>query len=328
MALRKRTQSYWEKRTIERVALLELQAAPYVKQLNSIYADARNDMLKQIKSIYASYYTSKGWDTQTLNSLAPTGDLNQFKQQLRASGLETKLPARYKGRLTRAELMYAQMWQNSKNVYTKELALSNGVYPQTYKNSYNLSVYTVSKGLTATPVFTKLPQTQIDAVLRHKFMGKNYSARIWGNTNLLAADLQRVIAKTIITGAPLNRSAKELRERYGVAKYRAERLMRTETSRFQNEGTQDAHESMGFDNWRWDATLDSRTDIDCGERENHIYSYSAGDQIPPLHVNCRCAQVPYLPASLAPSIRIARGKDGKNYYTANMSYEQWADAYL
>ncbi len=328
MALRKRTNAYWQKRSTERVALLERQSEPYIRKVNGIYADAQRDMVQQMKSVYSGYYTSQGWDKAKLNSIAPTGDIKQFKAEMKRLGLDTKLPVRYKGRLTRLELLYAQMWGNAKVAGAKELALSHANYAALYENSYNLSVYEVSKGLTRTPAFTKLPTTQIEAALRAKFFGKNYSQRIWKNTNDLALQLQKEVAKTIITGESPQKAAKRLRERYGVAKYKAERLMRTETARFQNDGTADAHQSIGLDNWRWSATLDNRTDIDCGERENHIYSYSAGDQQPPLHVNCRCSLVAYLPAGLEPSLRIARGKDGKNYYTANMSYEQWAEAYL
>lgn len=327
--LRKRTNAYWQKRSTERVALLERQSEPYIRKVNLIYADAQRDTIEQMKAVYRGYYKSQGWDIEALNRLAPTGDIKQFKAQLKAQGLNTKLPARYKGRLTRLELLHAQMWQGAKVAGAKELALSHANYAALYENSYNYSVYEVSKGLTRTPAFTKLPQTQIEAALRHKFMGKNYSQRIWKNTNDLALQLQKEVAKTLITGESPQKAAKRLRERYGVAKYKAERLMRTETARFQNEGTADAFQSMGLDQWRWSATLDSRTDIDCGEIDGHVFSYSdSSAPIPPLHVNCRCSQVAYLPAGLEPSIRIARGKDGKNYYTANMSYEQWAEAYL
>lgn len=190
-----------------------------------------------MKAVYSGYYTSQGWDKEKLNSIAPTGDIKQFKAEMKRLGLDTKLPVRYKGRLTRLELLYAQMWGNAKVAGAKELALSHANYAALYENSYNLSVYEVSKGLTRTPAFTKLPTTQIEAALRHQFMGKNYSQRIWKNTNDLAAQLQKEVAKTIITGESPQKAAKRLRERYNVAKWKAERLMRTETARFQNEGT-------------------------------------------------------------------------------------------
>lgn len=327
MALRKRTNAYWQKRSTERVALLERQSEPYIRKVNAIYADAQRDMIQQMKAVYSGYYTSQGWDKEKLNSIAPTGDIKQFKAEMKRLGLDTKLPARYKGRLTRIELLYAQMWGNAKVAGAKELALSHANYAALYENSYNLTVYEVSKGLTRTPAFTKLPTTQIEAALRHKFMGKNYSQRIWKNTNDLALQLQKEVAKTIITGEHPDKAAKRLRERYNVAKYKAERLMRTETARFQNEGSIGAYESMGLDRWQFNATLDGRTSEICREHDHKIYLVSETEFMPPLHPGCRSATTTYI-GGLEPSIRIARGKDGKNYYTANMSYEQWAEAYL
>ena len=168
--LRRRTNAYWQKRSTERVALLERQSEPYIRKVNGIYADAQRDMIQQMKAVYSGYYTSQGWDKQALNSIAPTGDIKQFKAEMKRLGLDTKLPVRYKGRLTRLELLYAQMWGNAKVAGAKELALSHANYAALYENSYNLSVYEVSKGLTRTPAFTKLPTTQIEAALRHQFM--------------------------------------------------------------------------------------------------------------------------------------------------------------
>lgn len=327
MALRRRTNAYWQKRSTERVALLERQSEPYIRKVNAIYADAQRDMIQQMKAVYSGYYTSQGWDKAKLNSIAPTGDIKQFKSEMKRLGLDTKLPVRYKGRLTRLELLYAQMWGNAKTAGAKELALSHANYAALYENSYNLTIYEVSKGLTRTPAFTKLPQTQIEAALRHKFMGKNYSQRIWKNTNDLAAQLQKEVAKTIITGESPQKASKRLRERYNVAKYKAERLMRTETARFQNEGTMGAFESMGLNQWQFSATLDGRTSEICQFHDGKIYNVGDTEFMPPLHANCRSSVAAYI-GGLEPSIRIARGKDGKNYYTANMSYEQWAEAYL
>ena len=46
MALRKRTNAYWQKRSTERVALLERQSEPYIRKVNGIYADAQRDMIQ------------------------------------------------------------------------------------------------------------------------------------------------------------------------------------------------------------------------------------------------------------------------------------------
>ena len=277
--LRKRTNAYWDRRSTERVALLERQSEPYIRKVNGIYADAQRDMVQQMKAVYSGYYTSQGWDKQALNSIAPTGDIKQFKAEMKRLGLDTRLPVRYKGRLTRIELLYAQMWGNAKAAGAKELALSHANYAALYENSYNLTVYEVSKGLTRTPAFTKLPTTQIEAALCHQFMGKNYSERIWKNTNDLALQLQKEVAKTIITGESPQKSAKRLRERYGVAKYKAERLMRTETARFQNEGALGAYESMGLDRWQFNATLDGRTSQQCFIGTDEISTLTPLDKV-------------------------------------------------
>ena len=56
MKLRKRTNAYWQKRSTERVALLERQSEPYIRKVNLIYADAQRDMVQQMKSVYSGNY--------------------------------------------------------------------------------------------------------------------------------------------------------------------------------------------------------------------------------------------------------------------------------
>ena len=57
--LRHRTNAYWQKRSTERVALLERQSEPYIRKVNAIYSDARRNMIQQMKAVYSGYYTSR-----------------------------------------------------------------------------------------------------------------------------------------------------------------------------------------------------------------------------------------------------------------------------
>ena len=83
MSFRKRTNAYWQKRSTERVALLERQSEPYIRKVNAVYSDARRDVIQQMKAVYSGYYTSQGWDKAKLNSIAPTGDIKQFKAEMK-----------------------------------------------------------------------------------------------------------------------------------------------------------------------------------------------------------------------------------------------------
>lgn len=326
MALRHRTRAYWQRRTQERVTTVEAAAVPHIQKVNGVYNAAKRDMIHQMQAIYLSYYTSQGWDTTKLRQIAPTGDINRFKRELKASGLYTKLPARYSGRLTRLELLYGQMWQVSKQAGAKHLEIATAAHEATIRESYYISVYNVSKGIAKTPAFTTLNTATTNKILNSKFYGKNYSQRIWTNTNVLAETLQKELARAMLTGESTTKTSQRIRKRFDVSRYNAERLMRTETNYFENRASNDAHRSMGLDEWQWLATLDSRTDEDCAERD-HKY-YHNDDELPPLHSNCRCTQVPAIPPQYDPEVRIARGADGKNYYVPNMSYEQWKSAYV
>ncbi len=54
MALRKRTNSYWKKRSEQRLRHSEYLAKPYVAQIRKIYSKSRIETVKSLQKIYAA----------------------------------------------------------------------------------------------------------------------------------------------------------------------------------------------------------------------------------------------------------------------------------
>ena len=114
------SKDYWEKRAIERLTRAEVRSEPYLKQIYGIYTSAQKQTVQDIQHLYRIYYAENKWDTAALNAIAPSGDLVKFYNQLRAAGLEKRLPERFNGRLSRLELLNANYgWRAKKSLRSR-----------------------------------------------------------------------------------------------------------------------------------------------------------------------------------------------------------------
>lgn len=329
---RKRTNAYWQKRSEQRLTESEQTSESYAKQVRKVYQEAQRQTVLEVRKMYEAYYKkNEGFDMQALRSIAPSGDIKRFQAQMREAGLSTYLPDNYKGRMTRLELLNAQMWGEVKKAATKHDAIETVAHKKVYDDTYHRTAYDVSKGIGGTPSsFSILDTKTVDRVLNAKFQGKNFSERIWGNTDILAKQLKEKLAVAIATGQSLDKTSRDIRERFGVSKYYADRLIRTESNYFHNVATLDSYKAMGIEKFQFLATLDMRTSEVCQHADGKIFKVKdaiVGVNVPPLHPNCRSTIVPYL-KNYQPNTRIYRDPEtGRNKYIYNVSYTDWKNQF-
>ena len=332
MALRQRTNAYWAKRANERLVESEKTSEKYRREIRKVYTQAQRDTLEQLKKIYADYWTKDGgFDKQKLRLMTSSRDMNAFVTKLKKAGLYDKIPENYLGRINRLEYLNAQMWYEAHVAGMKQDSILTEANRQVYEDSYYRSVYDVSRGIGSTPSFSMLDKQTIDRVLETEFDGKNYSERIWGNSDILANQLKDKLAVAIATGQSIQKTARDFRERFNVQNYYAERLVRTETNYFHNSAELESYDSMGFEYYEFLATLDSRTSEICQHMDGKKIKVSEakqGENAPPLHPNCRSTIVPYF-KGYEPDTRLYRDPEtGKNQFAYNMNYDEWRDKFV
>ena len=125
--------------------------------------------------------------------------------------------------------------------------------------------------------------------------GRNYSARIWRNTDQLAQMLEDEIEAAFLSGKSVRRMANVIMDRFGVGYRAAECLMRTETSYVQNQTAAKSYEDAGCTEYEILTASDRRTCSRCAAQNDKRYPFTAmqpGENAPPFHPNCRCTVLP------------------------------------
>lgn len=328
----RQTPKYWEDRSLERLSEAEKNSLPYLRKIQDAYVEAAKSLTEQIKAMYvACYKKDKTFDMAKLHQVVPSGDLEVFYHQLARVGITKELPAQYRGRLNRAEMMNAQAWLEVKKAAVKERDYSDRLYTDTINNAYYRTIFDLSKGLKQDLAFNALDSKTTSKILEAKFYGANYSERIWRSSDKLANSLQGILSRAIASGQSPEKTVRELQERFGVKKYEAQRLVRTETNYFQTQGELESYKELGIKEIVFVATLDMRTSEICREMDGKrikIAEAKQGTNAPPLHPNCRSTVRPYVGEEWEPRTRAYRDPEtGESKHIENMSYSEWKNQF-
>ena len=318
---------YWQDRAEERLSDAEKHSARYIKEINSVYDNARWKIIEEIKSLYDNYYKKDaGFDNEKLRAIVPNGTLKQFRREMNEAGLSDYFPENYKARMTRLEYLYAQCWAESKKANMKHYKLETESHKETIKHGYYKNIYDTAVGLKINPAFSGLNSRAVNEILNTQFVAGNYSKHIWKNTDKLARTLKEVIGSAVAKGDGYEKTARLIRTRFDVTKSEAMRLIRTETCYFQNQAEIKSLKDMGFKKYQFIATLDSRTSGVCRDHDKIVFDVDkaqAGFNLPPLHPNCRSTITAYLGKEYEADTRIARNENGESEYVKNVSYSEW-----
>jgi len=324
-----KTSTYWDKRALKRLNDAEKSSEAYIKRVKAIYNKAYKDIDKQLASIYRNYSNETGLDIQKLKQLLTRSETKKTWEQMKKQGLDKYVMNNYKSRISRLEQLQAQIYAEAKKIYPKEELANTMCYKGVINQSYYKTMYDTQMGTGYNFNFSTIDDNMVSALLKDPWSGKNYSERIWGNTDILADSLSEILGGGMLSGQSIQLTAKQIRDRFDVSKYYAERLIRTETNHFNNEADAMAYEEMGVKQYVFVATLDNRTSAICQSMDGKVFKYSEraeGVNYPPLHPNCRSKTRGYLGKEAEKDLkRRARNPiTGKTEIVDNITYKEWA----
>ena len=123
--------------------------------------------------------------------------------------------------------------------------------------------------------------------------GKNWSQRIWDNTNRLQQALNDKLIECVVTGKKTTQLKQQLQEQFGVSYSRADALVRTEMAHIQTQAAKQRYTDYGLQEVEIWVDEDERTCPVCSKLEGKKYPVNA--EVPlPAHPRCRCSIIPVI----------------------------------
>lgn len=319
---------YWDDRALRRLTDAEKKAEFSSQRIKKIYNQANRNIQRDLESVYANYSKVSGLDVQKLKELLSKKETDKVWKNLKKKGLDKYVMNNYKARISRLEKIQAQIYAKAKLICTKEELEQTACYNGIINDSYYKAVYDTQMGTGYDFAFSRLDNNVIDGLLSERWSGKNYSERIWGNTDILADQVSEIVGGALLSGQSIAKTSKQIRDRFNVAKHYSDRLVRTETNFFNNEADALAYEEMGLDKYVFVAILDNRTSPICQKMDNKVFELSertVGENYPPLHPNCRSKTRGYINEKYERELkrRAINPVTGKAETIDNISYKEW-----
>jgi len=142
--------------------------------------------------------------------------------------------------------------------------------------------------------------------------GKNYSQRIWDNTDDLATRLRELFTAKQLSGMSERAMAEALTKEFSVSAYQARRLVRTESAYFSNQARLHAWKQHGVKKYSLLAVLDFRTSKICRRMDGKVFKVTDArvdgedGTYPPFHPFCRTVAVAHFTNTKHGGYRTAR----------------------
>ena len=319
---------YWIKRAAQRFNATELFSTDQLTRILRAYSGASKDIERMIDDVYRNYSKQTGLDKQTLMTMMSYRETDRFWQTMEGKHLKQYVMNNYRSRITRLEKLKGDIYAKTKELAYKEYAIQTQTHKDIMKGIYNSTIQDTFTAFDRSIGFNQLDELTIKQVLNYPWSGKNYSQRIWDNTDDLAEALSDIMTRGVMTGASKEKMSREVRDRLNASKSDADRLIRTESNYFHNQAEAKAYEDMGVEQYEYLATLDARTSPICQRLDGKRFKLKdmkVGVNYPPMHPRCRSTVIAYFGDEYAPTLRRARNLEtGENEVIPNIPYEQWA----
>lgn len=298
---KKKIDEYWTERALQQEQNAQIVADMYMAQIGQSLADYKHQLVSEIEKFYARYAVDNKMTHAEAKQYLTDKERREFKhvtlERFREMALNPDTPTplldalSYRHRISRKEALLAEIERLTAEVYGKPDGIHDKV-TEALSDVYIKGKIHQAKNLAHFGIIEK-PILGVDAV-KHKmgsnWSGKTFSTNVWGHDAAVYKSISDTINKGLTGGWSIDRMARALSERTGVAYHRADTLVRTETTFYNNLATLDTIKELGGDHYEIVAVLDSRTSEICRLENHEVHSvkeYEPGRTAPPFHVRCR-----------------------------------------
>ena len=272
-----------------------------------------------------------------VNQLVDKNSFNDLKQLLLSSTdskakkelLKVLEGPAYAARIKRLEDVQQTIDKTINQLGGAETVKSRKHYKKLADDTYYKSVYDLQSHSGYAFSFSSLKPSTIDRIIKSKWLGGNYSSRIWDNTQDLADRVKTEVLVNFLTGRTDQEAAQAIAEAFGGGFSKAHRLVRTESAHVVGEMDKVFYDEIDADEYYFVATLDGKTSEICRELDMQKFKVKdakEGVNYPPMHPWCRSRSIENLGDKVMSRLkRTARDPEtGKNYKVpATMSYKEW-----
>lgn len=340
-----RNADYWRGRfsILEDSAHREAQRT--IQDMEKLYLDAQRSVQKEIESWYARFAVNNQISLTDARKWLTAGQLEEFhwsveqyikigeQAGLDAAWLKKLENASARFHISRLEAVQTGIQQQLELLYGNQVDSLDALLKKVVGNGYTHTAFEVQKGVGLGWDITGLDQKKLETLLSKPWTtdGRTFRDRCWLNKNDLVGSVSKSLTQGLLRGDSPAKITTAIQKQFGVHRYKAGRLVNTETTYFNAVATKECYKDLDVEMVEIIETLDSHTCSICGGLDGKVIpisQYEPGVTVPPFHPNCRGTTAPAIDPKYAGE-RAARNADGDVYYVpANMKYADWVQTFV
>lgn len=358
MAQKKRKLSYWERRNVDAEQKINDGAIKVEEAVAKAYRQAQSYLTQKVRKLFSRSQQRSGLSEEEVKSLLnqpatveELAELQKLSKQISNPEIQEAATKRlqalaFKERITRAEDLKAKSFLVSKQIADVQLEKQIDFYidaiHESYKEASAEAVIRQAQANAKNGVvievwnkkdyeFKELSTKYTKNILDSHWLGSNYSKRIWGDTDALAARLEKLFTVESMTGMSEFEMAKAIANEFDRSIGVARRLIRTEANYMANQAKLKAWQDRGVKYYMLVAVLDLRTSEICKKKDHKVYLVSeavvngAAGTYPPFHPWCRTIAIAYFGPKTLNGKRIALDPISGKSMTIDQrtTYDDW-----
>lgn len=340
------SKKYWEKRTAREAYEMYEDAEKVAEELKKAYSGASAYLQRQAEGLFEKFRQKYGLSDaearRLLNSLHDSTSINELMQKLRTCEQTDDIKelrkhieaAAYGARLRRMAGIQDSIDRLMKRLFGKTVKLASDWLQRLAGESYYKHMFELCKRTGFLLKFNGLSERAIMKLLKTKWLGGDFSSRLWENTKRLAEKLKEELLVSMLTGRTDRETANVIKDEFRKGASAARRLVRTESNHVYTEARFIGTEECGIEEYIFLATLDLRTSKICRSLDGKRFKVKdrkVGTNCPPMHPWCRSTTLDYFGEEwLRNGTRFALDPvTGKRIKVPmSMTYEEWYDKYV
>ena len=340
-----RNADYWRGRFSILEDSAHREAQKTIQDMEELYLDAQRSVQKEIESWYARFAVNNQISLTDARKWLTAGQLEEFhwsveqyikigeQAGLDAAWLKKLENASARFHISRLEAVQTGIQQQLELLYGNQVDSLDALLKKVVGNGYTHTAFEVQKGVGLGWDITGLDQKELETLLSKPWTtdGRTFRDRCWLNKNDLVGSVSKSLTQGLLRGDSPAKITTAIQKQFGVHRYKAGRLVNTETTYFNAVATKECYKDLDVEMVEIIETLDSHTCSICGGLDGTVIpisQYEPGVTVPPFHPNCRGTTAPAIDPKYAGE-RAARDQDGKVYYVpGNMSYSEWKKTFV
>lgn len=340
-----RNADYWRGRFSILEDSVHREAQRTIQDMEELYLDAQRLVQKEIESWYARFAVNNQISLTDARKWLTAGQLEEFhwsveqyikigeQAGLDAAWLKKLENASARFHISRLEAVQTGIQQQLELLYGNQVDSLDALLKKVVGNGYTHTAFEVQKGVGLGWDITGLDQKKLETLLSKPWTtdGRTFRDRCWLNKNDLVGSVSKSLTQGLLRGDSPSKITTAIQKQFGVHRYKAGRLVNTETTYFNAVATKECYKDLDVEMVEIIETLDSHTCSICGGLDGKVIpisQYEPGVTVPPFHPNCRGTTAPAIDPKYAGE-RAARNADGDVYYVpANMKYADWVQTFV